>query len=81
MRGGGSLGMWLTWNLGDVLLLSPVCSKPDMVSTPLAPFLLTLPGTTFSDRVYWTGGEKYGSNGGGNLWSWKFVSYMYVPSK
>lgn len=52
-----------------------------MVSTPLAPFLLTLPGTTFSDRVYWTGGEKYGSNGGGNLWSWKFVSYMYVPSK
>ena len=33
----------------------PVCSKPVMVSTPPDPFLLTLPGTTFSDRVYWTG--------------------------
>ena len=35
--------------------LSPVCSKPVMASAPADPFLLTLPGTTFSDRVYWTG--------------------------
>ena len=38
--------------------LSPVCSKPVMVSTPPDPFLLTLPGTTFSDRVYWAAEKK-----------------------
>ena len=38
--------------------LSPVCSKPVMVSTPPDPFLLRLPGTTFSDRVYWTAEKK-----------------------
>ena len=38
--------------------LLPVCSKPVMVSTPPDPFLLTLPGTTFSDRVYWTAEKK-----------------------
>ena len=46
--------------------LSPVWSKPDMVSTPLSPFLLALPGTTFSDRVYYRG-EKYSSNGEGKF--------------